>query len=65
VTPAIKVDELTAIDVHVHLEHEAPPTEADAAARQYFGKNTGETGPRALAEYYRSRHMACVVFTVD
>ncbi len=64
-TAAIKVDELTAIDVHVHLEHEAPPTEADAAARKYFGKNTGETGPRALAEYYRSRHMACVVFTVD
>jgi len=65
VTAAIKVDELTAIDVHVHLEHEAPPTEADAAARKYFGKSTGEAGARALAEYYRSRRMACVVFTVD
>ncbi len=64
-TAAIKVDELTAIDVHVHLEHEAPPTEADAAARKYFGKSTGEAGARALAEYYRSRRMACVVFTVD
>ena len=64
-TAAIKVDELTAIDVHVHLEHEAPPTEADAAARKYFGKSTGEAGARALADYYRSRRMACVVFTVD
>jgi predicted TIM-barrel fold metal-dependent hydrolase len=65
VTPSIGVDELTAIDVHVHLEHEAPATAADAAAREYFGKGSGETGPRALAEYYRSRRMACVVFTVD
>ena len=61
----MNVDELVAIDVHVHLEHDAPATETDDAARKYFGKNLGETGPRALADYYRSRRIACVVFTVD
>jgi predicted TIM-barrel fold metal-dependent hydrolase len=65
VTAPIALDDVVAIDVHVHLEHEAPATETDAAARKYFGNSSGETGPRALAEYYRSRRMACVVFTVD
>jgi predicted TIM-barrel fold metal-dependent hydrolase len=65
VSQAIKVEELAAIDVHVHLEHEGPPTDADAAARKYFGSNAGQSGADALAEYYRSRRIACVVFTVD
>jgi hypothetical protein len=65
VRATIAIDDVVAIDVHVHLEHEAPATAADAAAREYFGKGRGETGPRALAEYYRSRRMAFVVFTVD
>ena len=56
--------ELTAIDVHVHLEHESPPTETDAAAQRYFGKNVaarraGAGGLLSVAP------MACVVFTVD
>jgi uncharacterized protein len=57
--------QLTAIDVHVHLEHEAEATETDQAARKYFGKNQAEAGAQALADYYRSRHIGCVVFTVD
>jgi uncharacterized protein len=61
----MNVGELVAIDVHVHLEHDAPATETDTAARRYFGKNLGETGAAALADYYRSRRIACVVFTVD
>jgi predicted TIM-barrel fold metal-dependent hydrolase len=48
----------------VHLEHLGPPAEADEAARRYFGANA-ERGWDALAGYYRSRRMACVVFTVD
>jgi uncharacterized protein len=55
---------LTAIDVHVHLEHTGAPTAADAAAKQYFGAGA-ERDWHALADYYRSRNIACVVFTVD
>jgi uncharacterized protein len=61
----MNVDELVAIDVHVHLEHEANLTDTDAAARKYFGTNVAAQGAQALADYYRSRKMACVVFTVD
>jgi predicted TIM-barrel fold metal-dependent hydrolase len=55
---------ISAIDVHVHLEHTGAHVEADDAARKYFGA-TADRDWTALAEYYRSRRMACVVFTVD
>jgi uncharacterized protein len=61
----MNVDDLVAIDVHVHLEHESTPTETDAAAHKYFGANVAAQGAQALADYYRSRKMACIVFTVD
>ena len=61
----MNVDELVAIDVHVHLEHDAQPTDTDEAARRYFGKGVAAQGAKALSDYYRSRKMACVVFTVD
>ena len=61
----MNLDELTAIDVHVHLEHDGEPTDTDEAARKYFGKGAAAHGAQALADYYRSRKMACVVFTVD
>ena len=64
-TPSIDVTRLKAIDVHVHLEPPGDQSAASEAAKQYF-KDTGV--PRegaALADYYRSRDMACVVFTVD
>jgi predicted TIM-barrel fold metal-dependent hydrolase len=56
---------VAAIDVHVHLEPAAQQAEADAAARRYFGESGAPRDPQALADYYRSRHMAFVVFTVD
>ena len=61
----MNLDDLIAIDVHVHLEHDAGSTDADAAARKYFGPSVAATGAAALSEYYRSRKMGFVVFTVD
>lgn len=68
--PAIDVASLTAIDVHVHIEmdahgHNSLPDDLAAAAAKYF--STGGLQPRldAVAEYYRDRNMAAVVFTVD
>jgi uncharacterized protein len=55
---------LSAIDVHVHLEVDKP-SEADAAARKYFGDKGVPRDPKGLADYYRSRKIAFVVFTVD
>jgi len=57
------VDRLTAIDVHVHIEHEGEGTEADEAAKKYFGEGAPR-GRAGMAEYYRSRNIGCVVFTV-
>ena len=56
---------LKAFDVHVHLEARAEGTAADAAARKYFGESGAARDSAGLAEYYRSRQMACVVFSVD
>ena len=63
-THAIDVDTLVAFDVHVHLEHTGEQTDADKNAAAYF-KGGAARDPAALAEYYRSRKMACVIFTVD
>ena len=52
------------IDVHVHLEA-GGSSESDAAARDYFGDSGAPRDPDGLAEYYRSRRIAFVVFTVD
>ena len=61
---AIDIDGLTAFDVHVHLEHTGDATEADRKAAEYF-KGGAARDAASLADYYRSRRMACVVFTVD
>ena len=63
-TPAIDVDRLKAIDVHVHLEYPGD-SEAQDAAKKYFKDSGVPRDAAALADYYRSRDMACVVFTVD
>ena len=55
---------LTALDVHVHLEHTGDATETDKQAAAYF-KGGASRDPKEMAEYYRSRKMAFVVFTVD
>ena len=60
----IDVGAVTAIDIHVHLEHTGEATEADRKAAAYF-KSDAPRDPAAQAEYYRSRRMAFVVFTVD
>ena len=60
----LEVSRLTAIDMHVHIEHEGKDTETDQAARKYFGEGAPR-GRKGMAEYYRSRNMAAVIFTVD
>ena len=57
--------DLIAIDVHVHLESEEGDNTANVAAKKYFGDSGVERGRHALAEYYRSRKIGCVVFSVD
>src|SRR6187399_2510271 len=63
-TLTIDPSALTAIDVHVHLDHTGETTDADEKAKAYF-KGGADRRPEALAEYYRSRKMAFVIFTVD
>jgi hypothetical protein len=65
-TPTHRIDatRLTAFDVHVHLEHTGGQTETDKHAAAYF-KGGASRDPKVMAEYYRSRNMAFIVFTVD
>src|SRR5580692_7030589 len=56
---------LVAIDTHVHIESEVEGNAADQAARKYFGDTGVARGRNELAEYYRSRKIGCVVFSVD
>jgi hypothetical protein len=61
----MKLDNLVAIDTHVHIEPDPTGNAAEEAARKYFG-NTGVSYSRKdLADYYRSRKIGCVVFSVD
>jgi len=57
--------DLVAIDTHVHIEPEVEGNAADLAARKYFGDTGVARGRKELAEYYRSRRIGCVVFSVD
>ncbi|WP_314504737.1 amidohydrolase family protein [uncultured Microbacterium sp.] len=68
--PAIDVDAIDAVDMHVHIElddhgHSSLPPQLVEAASRYFSAD----GPRphldSVAVYYRERRMAAVVFTVD
>src|SRR3954454_3548680 len=63
-TATIDADRLDAIDVHVHLEHPGD-SETQDAAKKYFKDDGVRRDAAGLAEYYRSRKMACVIFTVD
>lgn len=68
--PEIDVASLRAIDIHVHIEVDTggrqslPATLADAASR-YFRSDDLRLDVAGVAEYYRSREMAAVVFSVD
>src|SRR5580698_9824204 len=57
--------DLVAIDTHVHIESEATGNAANEAAKKYFGNSGAARGRKELAEYYRSRKIGCVVFSVD
>jgi predicted TIM-barrel fold metal-dependent hydrolase len=61
----INVESLVAFDVHVHLESTDDRSAADAAAKKYFGDSGAARDAAGLAEYYRSRKMAFVIFAVD
>jgi len=56
--------DLVAIDTHVHIESQLADNPAAQAARKYFGAGKTPT-PGELVDYYRSRKIACVVFSVD
>src|SRR3954466_14640139 len=60
----IDADSLAAIDVHVPLEHPGVLDTQDAP-KKYFKDDGVRRDAAGLAEYYRSRKMACVIFTVD
>ena len=61
----MKIQNLIAIDTHVHVESEVPDNAAGEAARKYFGNSGVSYSRKDLAEYYRSRNIGCVVFSVD
>jgi predicted TIM-barrel fold metal-dependent hydrolase len=61
----MKLDNLVAIDTHVHVEPDPSGNAAEEAARKYFGNTGVGYGRKELAEYYRSRKIGCVVFSVD
>lgn len=65
--PSLRIDvaSLYAIDVHVHLEAVDDATATDNAAKKYFGDSGASRDPKALADYYRSRKIAFVIFAVD
>ncbi len=61
----MKLENLVAIDTHVHIEPEPTGNAAEEAARKYFGNSGVSYGRKELADYYRSRKIGCVVFSVD
>jgi hypothetical protein len=61
----MKIQDLIAIDTHVHIESDVKGNAADEAAKKYFGDSGAARGRAELAEYYRSRNIGCVVFGVD
>jgi predicted TIM-barrel fold metal-dependent hydrolase len=68
--PAIDLDAVTAVDMHVHIEidhrgHTSLPVELAAAASKYFATDGPRPAIDEIAQYYRERRMAAVVFTVD
>jgi predicted TIM-barrel fold metal-dependent hydrolase len=66
----IDVANLAAIDVHVHTErardgHDPMPPVLREAAARYFRSDEPLPTVDDVAEYYRSRNLAAVLFTVD
>ena len=66
--PFIRTEGLVAIDVHTHAHASvsgAVSAEAFDAMAAYFGNDAQPFTVAAMADYYRQRNMAFVVFTVD
>lgn len=68
--PALDLDRIKAIDIHVHIEmdahgHNSLPDDLAEAAAAYFKNGGLQPELDAVANYYRERNMAAVVFTVD
>lgn len=67
----IDVEKLVAIDVHTHAEKSCRmPTDEDAQAmeeakKRYFKHTIGQPSIPEIADYYRQRSIACVIFPVD
>jgi predicted TIM-barrel fold metal-dependent hydrolase len=67
----IDLRSIVAIDTHVHVEQDSHGCFAidqellDASARYFKADEERTPTVEHLADYYRSRHMAAVVFTVD
>ncbi|GAB2753701.1 4-hydroxyphenyl-beta-ketoacyl-CoA hydrolase [Salinifilum aidingensis] len=70
-TCGVDVDAITALDVHAHVEidscgHKSLDDDLIAASEKYFKSGQERTpGIEAVAEHYRERDMAAIVFTVD
>lgn len=68
-TDQLSLDALEAIDIHVHVmaagDDASDPSSINKGARAYFGTDEGAPTIDEIAEYYRARNMAAVVFTVD
>ncbi|OZC59497.1 4-hydroxyphenyl-beta-ketoacyl-CoA hydrolase [Rhodococcus sp. 06-470-2] len=68
---AVDFDAIEALDVHTHVEvdgcgHRSLDDELMAASEKYFKSGEDRTpNIDAIADYYRARNMAAVVFTVD
>jgi len=68
--PEIDLGSVVAIDTHVHIEvdnagRNALPEAIIEASAKYFHADTDKPTLAQVADYYRERRMAAVVFTVD
>jgi predicted TIM-barrel fold metal-dependent hydrolase len=69
--PAVDVDNIDALDVHTHVERDADGHFAlddqllDASAKYFRAEDNRTPSVHDLADYYRARSMAAVIFTVD
>lgn len=68
--PQIDVDEMVAIDVHVHIEvdargHASLPADLVGAVSKYFAAEATRPDLDSIAEYYRERKTVAVVFSID
>jgi len=66
----IDVAAIEAIDIHTHAEvaddgHDPMPPHLREASQKYFKGSGGKPTAEDVADYYRERNMAAVVFTVD